>query len=80
MEVYMNMNFIITASIAIVILFFWGIRIVRPTHKGLIERLGKYNRFAQPGFHWVVPIIERLFMVNITEQMVNAESTGNNYQ
>ena len=28
---------------------FSGIKIVRPTHRGLIERLGKYNRFAQAG-------------------------------
>jgi regulator of protease activity HflC (stomatin/prohibitin superfamily) len=68
------MNIIVVASIAIIFLFFLGIRIVRPTEKGLIERLGKYNRFANPGFHWIIPIIERLFMVNITEQMVNAES------
>ncbi len=57
----------------IVLFFFTGVRIVRPTHKGLIERLGKYHRFAEPGFHWIIPIIERMFQVNITEQMVNAE-------
>ncbi|MFH0760397.1 MAG: SPFH domain-containing protein [Bacteroidota bacterium] len=50
-----------------------GIRIVRPTHRALIERLGKYNRFANPGFHWIIPVIERLFSVNTTEQMVDAE-------
>jgi regulator of protease activity HflC (stomatin/prohibitin superfamily) len=50
-----------------------GIRIVRPTHRGLIERLGKYNRFANPGFNWVIPVIEKIFQVNITEQMVDAE-------
>jgi regulator of protease activity HflC (stomatin/prohibitin superfamily) len=50
-----------------------GIRIVRPTHRGLIERLGKYHNFAKPGFHWIIPVIDRLFMVNITEQMVDAE-------
>jgi regulator of protease activity HflC (stomatin/prohibitin superfamily) len=57
-------------------LFFWflsGIRIVRPTHRGLIERLGKYNRFANPGFHWIIPLIEKMFRVNTTEQMVDAE-------
>lgn len=59
--------------IPVVLIFFWGIRIVRPTHRGLIERLGKYHRFAQPGFHWVIPVIERMFLVNVTEQMVNAE-------
>jgi regulator of protease activity HflC (stomatin/prohibitin superfamily) len=67
------MNAIIWISIVILILFFWGIRIVRPTHKGLIERLGKYHRFADSGFHWIIPMIEHLYMVNITEQMVNAE-------
>lgn len=57
----------------ILIIFFSGIRIIRPTHRGLIERLGKYVRFGLPGFHWIVPIIEKMYQVNITEQMVNAE-------
>ncbi len=57
----------------IVIFFLLGIRIVRPTHRGLIERLGKYHNLANPGFHWIIPVVDRLFMVNITEQMVDAE-------
>ena len=56
-----------------ILVFFFGIRIVRPTHRGLVERLGKYNRFANPGFHWVIPVIEEMYFVNTTEQMVNAE-------
>ena len=59
--------------IPIIILFLIGIRIVRPTQRGLIERLGKYYHFARPGFHWIIPIIDRIFMVNVTEQMVDAE-------
>ena len=59
--------------IPFVVLFFVGIRIVRPTQRGLIERLGKYHHFANPGFHWIIPIIDRLFMVKVTEQMVDAE-------
>jgi regulator of protease activity HflC (stomatin/prohibitin superfamily) len=59
--------------IPIVILFFYGIKIVRPTERGLIERLGKYHNFANPGFHWIIPVIDRMFMVNVTEQMVDAE-------
>lgn len=54
-------------------IFFLGIRIVRPTHRGLVERLGKYHRFANPGFNWIIPVIDRLYQVNITEQMVDAE-------
>ena len=60
--------------VAIVLfIFFLGIRIVRPTHRGLIERLGKYNRFANSGFNWIMPVIDRMYQVNITEQMVDAE-------
>jgi len=59
--------------VVVVVVFFWGVRIIRPTHRGLIERLGKYHRFANPGFHWIIPIIERMYPVNVTEQMVNAD-------
>ncbi|MBN1464762.1 SPFH domain-containing protein, partial [candidate division KSB1 bacterium] len=68
------MNLTIFPIIGILVLIFLlGIRIVRPTHRGLIERLGKYNRFSNPGSHWIIPVIERMFQVNTTEQMVDAE-------
>ena len=53
--------------------FSMGIRIVRPTQRALVERLGKYRRFRQPGFAWIIPVVERLIKINITEMMVNAE-------
>jgi regulator of protease activity HflC (stomatin/prohibitin superfamily) len=56
-----------------IMIFFMGIRIVRPTHRGLVERLGKYHRFASPGFNWIMPVIEQMYQVNTTEQMVDAE-------
>jgi regulator of protease activity HflC (stomatin/prohibitin superfamily) len=59
--------------LVILLIFLLGIRIVRPTHKALIERLGKYRRMANPGFHWIIPIIEVMYKVNITEQMVDAD-------
>lgn len=60
------------ATLAAVFLLL-GVRVVRPTSRGLVERLGKYHRFAVPGFNWVVPLVERMFLVNVTEVMVNAE-------
>jgi len=66
----MNYYYLIIPAI---LLFFAGIKIVRPTQRALIERLGKYKKFANPGFHWIIPIIDRLFIVNVTEQMVDAE-------
>ncbi len=66
-------NIILYIASALLLIFFSGIKIVRPTQRGLIERLGKYRKFARPGFHWIIPLIDRMFMVNITEQMVDAE-------
>jgi len=58
--------------IVAIVLFFWGIKIVRPTHRGLIERFGKYKRFAKPGFNWIIPLIDKMIKVDITEQMIDA--------
>jgi len=63
---------VVIVALFLVIIFFAGIRIVRPTHRGLVERLGKYHRFAGPGFNWIIPIIDRMVQVNVTEQMVDA--------
>lgn len=49
-----------------------GIRIVRPTHRAVVERLGKYNRYQEPGIIWIVPFVEKQISVNITEQMTEA--------
>ena len=62
----------IVIIVVLLLLFFAGIRIVRPTRRALVERLGKYHRFAGPGFNWIIPIIDRMIQVNITEQMVDA--------
>ena len=67
------MGYVYLIAVVAIFIFFCGVRIVRPTHRGLIETLGKYTKFAQPGFHWVIPIIQKIYRVNVTEQMVNAE-------
>jgi regulator of protease activity HflC (stomatin/prohibitin superfamily) len=55
------------------LLFLTGVRIVRPTGRGLVERLGRYHHLANPGFNWIIPVIDRLVLINITEMMVDAE-------
>src|SRR5665811_2411575 len=71
----MNIIIRVIIIVAAIIFFFFliGIRIVRPTHRGLIETLGKYTGYAQPGFHWVFVFIQKLYRVDIREQLVNAE-------
>jgi regulator of protease activity HflC (stomatin/prohibitin superfamily) len=58
--------------IIVIILLAQSIRTVRPTSRGLIERFGRYNRFANPGIIFLVPFIERLIRINITENMIDA--------
>jgi len=67
------MNTVYTILMVVGFIFLLGMRIVRPTHRALIERLGKYNRFGKLGFNWIIPIIEKIYLINITEQMVDAE-------
>jgi len=59
--------------LAVVIWALSGIRIVRPTTRGLVERLGKYRRYANPGFHWIIPVIDRMFKVDVREMLVEAQ-------
>jgi regulator of protease activity HflC (stomatin/prohibitin superfamily) len=69
----LNPTVIYVGVSVIVLTFFAGVRVVRPTSRGLVERLGKYKHLAMPGFNWIIPLIDRMFLVNITEVMVNAE-------
>ena len=73
-----DMSYVILGSgvillIIIVVIIGMGIRIVRPTHRGLVERLGKYNRYAGPGFHVIIPGIEKMYKVDIREVLVEAQ-------
>jgi len=66
-------NLLSVLIIIVVLFFFAGIRIVRPTNRALVERLGKYHHFATAGFNWIIPGIDKMYKINITEKMINAE-------
>ena len=48
-------------------------RTVRPTERGLVERLGRYDHFATPGLTFLMPFVDRLIRVNVTEEMSHVE-------
>jgi regulator of protease activity HflC (stomatin/prohibitin superfamily) len=66
------LGWIISGVVALFMLT--GIRIVRPIEKGVVETLGKYTRLAEPGFNYIVPIIQRMVIVNTTERMTEIDS------
>jgi regulator of protease activity HflC (stomatin/prohibitin superfamily) len=70
---YSTENQVYTIAAALVVGYLLlGVRIVRPTHRVLVEILGKFQKFGGPGFYWVLPGFQKLYAVNITEKMVNA--------
>src|SRR3990167_4509762 len=56
--------------ISLVVYFLLGIRIIRPTERGLRETLGRYSGFCFPGFHFVFVPIQRIYRLETTERMV----------
>jgi len=48
-----------------------GTKIVRPWEKGLIERLGKYQRTADSGLTIIIPFVEGMHKVDMREQVVD---------
>lgn len=63
----------IGSIIFFVLLFLLGFRIVRPVEKGVVETFGKYTRTAEQGLNWIIPLVQSMRRVNITEQMVDIQ-------
>jgi len=62
---------LIVLAVVVFIVAMTGLRIVRPWEKGLIERLGKYQRTVGSGLTLIVPFIERMIKVDMREQVVD---------
>lgn len=45
------------------------VKIVRQANVGIIERLGKYEGIREPGFHLLVPLIDRMIIIDMREQV-----------
>ena len=48
-----------------------GATIIRPYQKGIIERLGKYQRTADSGLNIILPFLEKIIKVDMREQVVD---------
>jgi regulator of protease activity HflC (stomatin/prohibitin superfamily) len=65
-----QIGFIIIAAV-IFIIAGMGLKIIRPWEKGLIERLGKYQRTVGSGLTIILPFLERIKKVDMREQVVD---------
>jgi regulator of protease activity HflC (stomatin/prohibitin superfamily) len=68
------LTFLVAFSGIFILFVLTSIKIVRPIERGLIERMGKYDRYAEGGMQFIIPLIERMVRVNITEQMMEIDT------
>ncbi len=69
-------NFGMAVFVGAIVLFAFiigsmGIRIIRPFERGLIERLGKYQRTLGPGLNIIVPFVDTLIKVDMREVVLD---------
>ena len=70
----MNPQLLIFLGVALVLVFMlvaFSIRIIRPFEKGLVERLGKYQRILDPGLNLIMPFMDTVLKVDMREVVLD---------
>jgi regulator of protease activity HflC (stomatin/prohibitin superfamily) len=62
---------LILVALFIFIVAVRGLRIISPYQKGVIARLGRYRRTAQPGLALIIPFLDKLTKIDMREQVVD---------
>ncbi|GAB4564079.1 MAG: SPFH domain-containing protein [Anaerolineae bacterium] len=62
---------LILLAVFIFIVALMSVRIIEPYQKGVVERLGRYKRTAQPGLTLIIPFLDSIKKVDMREQVVD---------
>jgi regulator of protease activity HflC (stomatin/prohibitin superfamily) len=62
---------ILVPVVLAVIMVAMSIRIVRPFEKGLVERLGKFQRVLDPGLNLIMPFVDTVQKVDMRERVID---------
>ncbi|WBF08728.1 SPFH domain-containing protein [Methanothermobacter thermautotrophicus] len=57
--------------LVLLVLAFKSLKILRPYEKGVVERLGKYQRTVESGLVVIIPFVEAIKKVDMREQVVD---------
>lgn len=57
----------------VVLFFLCGFKVIRPTERGVKETFGKYSGHITSGLKWIIPLVQRIYRVNVTEQIADVE-------
>ncbi len=70
----MNPQILLFLGVAVVLVFMlavFSIRIIRPFEKGLVERLGKFQRILEPGLNLIMPFMDTVLKVDMREVVLD---------
>ncbi len=65
------MIFLIVFGFFVFIIVAMSIRIIRPFERGLVERLGKFQRILDPGLNLIVPFFDTVIKVDMREVVLD---------
>ena len=69
LEITAGVVAIVAVIVAIVVTS--GIKKVNQYEKGLVERWNAYERTADPGLRFIIPVVQRMYRVNMREQVID---------
>lgn len=67
----MSIYVLIIIALFLIFIVSGSLKIVRPYEKGLIERLGRYQRTVESGLNFIVPFVERITKIDIRETVID---------
>ncbi len=71
MGTFLAILFFLVLAVFVLLVGAASIKIVAPYEKGVVERLGRYVRTANPGLTIIVPFIDKMRKIDMREQVVD---------
>ncbi|HHD92596.1 MAG TPA: slipin family protein [Candidatus Portnoybacteria bacterium] len=59
------MGVIITILVLVFIFFLYGLRVIHQYERAVRLRLGKFQDVLEPGLKWIIPVIDKLYRVDV---------------
>ncbi len=59
------------AAAVVILLLSLSLKKVNQYEKGLVERFNAYEKTVEPGLRTITPFVERLYRVNMREQVID---------
>jgi regulator of protease activity HflC (stomatin/prohibitin superfamily) len=70
-ELEITTGIVAIVAIIVAIVMASGIKKVNQYEKGLVERWNAYERTVDPGLRFIIPIVQRVYRVNMREQVID---------